>query len=341
MSESQTSLATQIRNATRKPVETSLSTDQRVLARITDGIYRQPASALRELISNAYDADATEVIILTDAPRFGQISVRDDGAGLSPEVLQHLIKHIGGSAKRTQEGKDLGVTDVDVNHSPGGRQLIGKMGIGLFSVAQFTRHFLIITKTKGDNHRTIADITLGPVTGGQPVLDLDSSGRREIETGHARIWRERADDIESHGTEIKLLELLPRTRAELASEDVWMKLELEKEDPDAVATLPPKFHIGRMIPKQTELLEVEPHLPWGEGENPSERFASFVQAVRNSFLSDSDSVDLELLCDRYLRTIWDLAVSVPLRYFDRHPFDLTESSHFKFFELENKVQLLF
>ena len=96
-----------------------------------------------------------------------------------------------------------------------------------------------------------------------------------------------------------------------------------------------------MIPKQTELLEVEPHLPWGEGENPSERFASFVQAVRNSFLSDSDSVDLELLCDRYLRTIWDLAVSVPLRYFDRHPFDLTESSHFKFFELENKVQLLF
>jgi hypothetical protein len=32
------------------PVETTLTTNERVLARITDGIYRQPASALRELI---------------------------------------------------------------------------------------------------------------------------------------------------------------------------------------------------------------------------------------------------------------------------------------------------
>ena len=42
-------------------VTAQLETDQRVLARITDGIYRQPASALRELISNAYDADANNI----------------------------------------------------------------------------------------------------------------------------------------------------------------------------------------------------------------------------------------------------------------------------------------
>src|SRR5680860_293682 len=87
------------------PVQTNLTTNERVLARITDGIYRQPASALRELIANAYDADASEVIILTDAPRFSEIIVRDDGLGLSPAALAHLIKNIGGSAKRTPEGK--------------------------------------------------------------------------------------------------------------------------------------------------------------------------------------------------------------------------------------------
>src|ERR1039458_9098628 len=87
-----------------KPVETILKTDQKVLARITDGIYRQPASALRELISNSYDADATEVMIFTDAPRFKELSVRDDGVGLSPEILEHLVRHIGGSAKRSEEG---------------------------------------------------------------------------------------------------------------------------------------------------------------------------------------------------------------------------------------------
>jgi hypothetical protein len=38
-------------------VQTILQTNEQVIARVTDGIYRQPASALRELISNAYDAD--------------------------------------------------------------------------------------------------------------------------------------------------------------------------------------------------------------------------------------------------------------------------------------------
>ena len=92
-------LADQIRASekSREPVNTMLATDERVLARITDGIYRQPASALRDLISNAYDADAKDVVILTDAPRFAQISIRDDGQGLTPEVVEHLVKHIGGS----------------------------------------------------------------------------------------------------------------------------------------------------------------------------------------------------------------------------------------------------
>ena len=220
-------LAARIRasETTQEPVDAMLMTDDRVLARITDGIYRQPASALRELISNAYDADATEVVVLTDAPRFAEISVRDNGSGLTPEVLEHLVQHIGGSPKRTEEGKFLGVTaTANENYSPGGRQLIGKLGIGLFSVAQFTHHFLIITKTTGDLFRTVADITLGPVAGQGRLPAPEPSGRREIERGHVRIWREPAFDRESHGTEIKLLDLLPRTRAELASEDLWTKV---------------------------------------------------------------------------------------------------------------------
>jgi len=68
---------------TGKSVQTELKTDKLVFARITSGIYRQPSSALRELISNAFDADATEVVILTDAPRFSKVIVRDNGAGLS------------------------------------------------------------------------------------------------------------------------------------------------------------------------------------------------------------------------------------------------------------------
>jgi HSP90 family molecular chaperone len=79
--------------------EAELDTDERVLARITDGIYRQPASALRELIANAYDADAQNVYIQTDAPKFTKITIRDDGNGLSIEALANLIHHIGGTPR--------------------------------------------------------------------------------------------------------------------------------------------------------------------------------------------------------------------------------------------------
>ena len=105
------------------------------------GFYRDvlgPASALRELISNAYDADASKVTITTDAPRFAEISVRDDGIGISPDVLQYLIENIGGSAKRTKAGKSLDMTSPDPDFSPEGRKFIGKMGIGLFAPG---RHF--------------------------------------------------------------------------------------------------------------------------------------------------------------------------------------------------------
>src|SRR5262249_43331632 len=140
--------------------EATLSTDDRVLARITDGIYRQPALAFRELIANAYDADAENVYIETDWPRFGKISVRDDGNGLTIESLASLINHIGGSPKRTKAGVSLGMVNrTDPSLSPGGRRLIGKIGIGLFSVAQLTRHFQIITKVINSSHRLVAEVT--------------------------------------------------------------------------------------------------------------------------------------------------------------------------------------
>ena len=107
-----------------------LKTDERVLARITDGIYRHPASALRELISNAYDADAANVWIETDAPRFQQIVISDDGNGMTLEALANLIEHIGGSPKRTAFASAMGVASPgDESRSPGGRKLIGKIGI--------------------------------------------------------------------------------------------------------------------------------------------------------------------------------------------------------------------
>jgi hypothetical protein len=325
------------RSDSSKPVETSLTTNERVLARITDGIYRQPASALRELISNAYDADARQVIILTDAPRFSSIVVRDDGIGLSPKTLAHLIKNIGGSAKRTQEGKELEITSSDPNRSPGGRKLIGKLGIGLFAVSQFTRHFLIITKQKGDKFRTVVDITLGAVNSEQRLLTYDRNAEPEIETGLAKIYRERAEgaEISSQGTEIRLLNLLPRTRAELASEELWAKVDFEVEQNERAEGFEPLLHIGRTSRDKASELTKAPQLPWQEEDAPDQKFLRFVERVRSFAESDKELVDLERVCDRYLQTLWTLALSAPLPYMNGHPFDLKGEDDVLFYELEN------
>ncbi len=329
-------LAKNIRNTegTDASVEGKLETDDRVLARITEGIYRQPASALRELISNAYDADATEVIIITDAPRFEQITIRDNGHGLSPEVLTHLVKHIGSSAKRDERGPVLRVSGADMNRSPEGRQFIGKMGIGLFSVAQFTRHFLIITKTKGDAYRTIADIILGRPD--QKLLPLEGEETRHYETGHYKIWREPAQDTDAHGTEIKLLELLPRTRDELASEDIWARQDFQDDDPDAPKAEPPQLHIGRLR-KADQVVSLESSLPWSDSDGPRTRFEKLVEKLR-SLTNQRESVDVRKVCDNYLWTLWSLAICIPVPYLEGHPFDFGPATEFKFFELENRVK---
>jgi len=176
-------------------VQTTLRTDERVIARVTDGIYRQPGSAIRELISNAYDADATRVVINTDAPRFERISVEDNGHGMGPEALAHLLLHIGGSAKRSEAGPGLGVTAPhDPMCSPNGRRLIGKIGIGLFSVSQLTHTFQIITKVKGDDHRTVATVALRQYADEELALSQDGE-KRKFESGKVNIWREKASDV--------------------------------------------------------------------------------------------------------------------------------------------------
>ena len=93
-----------------------------------------------------------------------------------------------------------------------------------------------------------------------------------------------------------------------------------------------------MKPRQNELLEIEPCLPWEVTDDPKAKFAKLVQAIRDSLETDSDHVDLDVLCDRYLRTIWDLAVAAPLQYLEGHPFDLRASQEFRLFELENKTK---
>lgn len=328
-------------HGTENVVQTTLKTDERVIARVTDGIYRQPGSALRELISNAYDADATRVVIKTDAPRFERISVEDDGHGMGPEALAHLLLHIGGSAKRSEAGPGLGVTaSHDPMCSPDGRRLIGKIGIGLFSVSQLTHTFQIITKVKDDDHRTVATVALRQYADDEVAHGPDGD-KRKFESGKVNIWREKASDTDSHGTTIVLTSIRPQARDTLRSREIWNAIEqneAQSESEERQAIEPPRFHIGRVDPSGEVLKRTGGKvwaLPWDKGDAPSEAFNKLVQSVWDEVEHSTPNPQLDRIFDYYLRMVWQLSLAVPLPYVDGHLFDLDLDGWAEAFLLSN------
>jgi hypothetical protein len=331
-------------------VRTSLKASERVIARVTDGIYRQPASALRELISNAWDADANTVTILTDAPRFSRIYVRDDGAGMSYEMLSRLLHSIGGSAKRREEGQSLGVTAADnPDQTPGGRPLIGKIGIGLFSVSQLSRSFRIVTKVRGEDYRLIAEIRLRTYSEDEDEND-EHDANDEFISGDVFITREQSDDTEAHGTDIVLDDVKPRVRDLLRSADRWRLIDeraaaVVSGDTDTqqnIRVVKPEYHTGWIerlssSPDEQVILSRPPKLPWDSSDPPNARMGRLMDAVADEF-GRIERPDLANTLDTYLEMLWTLGLSVPVGYVDQHPFDLTAASKIRLFWISNEAR---
>jgi DNA mismatch repair ATPase MutL len=82
-----------------------INVSAKVISDLSSGIYRSPANALKELISNAFDADADNVVIRTNRPFYKTITYYDDGNGMSQEDFKWTMSHIGGSRKR--EGGEI------------------------------------------------------------------------------------------------------------------------------------------------------------------------------------------------------------------------------------------
>lgn len=340
-------IAENIRN-NREVVETAfLTTDEKVIARVTDGIYRQPGSALRELISNAYDADATEVRIRTDEPRFNSMTIEDNGNGMSPETLTRVMNHIGGSSKRNNIGAEYGITDPqDFNLSPGGRHLIGKIGIGLFSVSQLTQSFQIITKRKGDDFRSIANVTLKQFS--DQILK-DNDNNESYESGTYKIWTEHASDIDTHGTTVILHKIRNQTKETLSSSNMWASVAASKEkiedtegDDDNELIHPPKYHIGSIKDEEhLKLLDNDEKVrsvPWDDKDEPHEAFKKLVKCVWDESKPTNPTPKLAELFDFYLRMIWDLALSVPVDYVDKSIFDIPFKNQFYAYKISNLMK---
>jgi hypothetical protein len=319
---------------TRRPVEGNLKTNDRIIARVTDGIYREPWSAFRELISNAYDADATQVSIDCDYPFFKEIRISDNGNGMDEHIVGDLLENIGGSSKRTARGKTLGTASTtDPTRSPAGRKLIGKIGIGLFAVAQLTQQFQIITKRKGDNKRVSASIRLHTYQEDSLIDEQDSSN---YVSGTYSVLAEETTDVDVHGTTIILTGIRPAIREKLQSQEIWSAIDENSMDDGSGlidVMLPPQFNIGRF--DEAGSLVEPPKLPWDHSDSPEAKFQKLVDAAISTAKSSKEQANLAHF-DNYLKMIWRISVASPIAYIDGHPFDLREVDGYDIYELSNK-----
>jgi hypothetical protein len=181
-----------------------------VIADISSGIYRTPAGALKELISNAFDADAHTVHVSTNGPHFSTFTCTDDGSGLTPERFKAVMGLIGGSSKR-DEGEFSPIYR---------RPLIGRIGIGILSIGQICRTFEIFSSARGDSQKFRARIDLEPYMRPEArrlQLGTTLKTNEKVHVGECEI-EVTDEDPDKHYTRVVMEKIIPGFQKQLRSQ---------------------------------------------------------------------------------------------------------------------------
>src|SRR5262245_50913080 len=110
----------------------NITVSSKILGHLSAGIYRTAGGALKEFVSNAFDANATRVVITTNHPSFDIISCRDNGSGIRAVDFQRIMRGgIGDSLKRVDGDRTSNLS----------RPVIGRLGIGMLGIAQVCHQF--------------------------------------------------------------------------------------------------------------------------------------------------------------------------------------------------------
>lgn len=154
------------------------------LAYLLSENYRSPEKALKELVDNAWDAEALRVSITLPEPMSGDaIIVEDDGAGMTLNELQN--EYLNVARNRRQRSGDF---------TPNLRRKVkGRKGIGKFSGLMFAASMTLETRARGKQSTFCLDRDLLESSEGLPEMPLEI------------VSSDVAPDV--HGTRINLAEL--------------------------------------------------------------------------------------------------------------------------------------
>ena len=118
----------------------------RVLQLLGDELIGNARLAVFELVKNAYDADASEVVVSLDFDSGSEpvITVSDDGAGMTPEEL-HSVWLVPGNDHRKKQRL------ADRRTPRHGRLPLGEKGLGRFAVHKLGNRITLVTRAAGSD----------------------------------------------------------------------------------------------------------------------------------------------------------------------------------------------
>ncbi|MEX1254367.1 MAG: ATP-binding protein [Dehalococcoidia bacterium] len=162
----------------------------KLLGHISEGFYTSPAAAMKELISNSFDAGATRVDLTTNWPYFDIFTATDNGSGMEAADFRSLMRGGIGTSKKRVTGAPR----------PGyGRPTIGRLGVGVLAIGQFCHSFQFESHHSGT--RTAFSATVSLTQKAPQRLDESDPNRKKFDVGKFKVERV-PYDVERRGTRI-------------------------------------------------------------------------------------------------------------------------------------------
>jgi hypothetical protein len=272
-----------------KPQITQMKVGAQILEHLSKGIYSNPAYAIKELINNAYDAEAKNVIIRAK-PEFDTFSITDDGEGLNYKEFSDRFVWISRSDRR-----DKGEFTENLK-----RPIIGKFGIGFIAVSEICNKMKIISSKENENYKFEAEIDFGKFRKSLPkekqfyelseVKFINKPEEKEehytmiILTDLSKGFRELLEDKERKEKGIALVDFDGKTFEEIIDEIEKNKLDASKD-------------IGRYWQLMLQIANIVPveYLNNGPIKVPSKDVGSLktINEIKNYVKSLNFSVDFD------------------------------------------------
>lgn len=263
----------------------------RILRTLGDELISSETVAVIELVKNAYDADATRVLVRFKPPlepHGGAIEILDNGHGMSLDVVKSDWMEPATLTKRRRNRSTLR-----------NRRMLGEKGVGRFAASRLADYMLLVTRHFDSDREVRVLFDWSQFDDEQKYLDevevlLEETAPSVITPdGEMRaLWNEEAAPPRTeltHGTFLQMEGL--RT--------AWNRPQFEKLRQDLARLISPFFAADLDSAKDAFQIRLEIPLPYDDLSGIVEP----PESLRNPHYTIKGSVDAE--------GVYDLALTVP------------------------------